>query len=125
MVIGFVSGGGATEIAFPAIFAAVGGIILFKALARRKLEEELRRRGMPAEATITGVAPANIRINRVQQWTLHYRYQDAYGKSHTGSRIIAPEEAPKWNVGRIVSVKYDSQRPQLHVWMEDGADHTT
>jgi Protein of unknown function (DUF3592) len=120
MVIGVVTGGGVTDVALPAVFAAVGGVILFKAVKKRKMEEELRRRGMPAEATITEVAPANIRINRVQQWAIQYRYQDAYGKSHAGSRIIAPEEAPRWQAGRTIAVRYDSQRPHLHVWMGAG-----
>jgi len=98
--------------------AAVGGTLVFKALAKRKRDESLRRHGMPAEATVTEVAPASIRINRVQQWAVHYRYQDAYGKSHDDSRIIAPEEAPKWQVGQHVAVRYDSHRPHLHVWMD-------
>ncbi len=117
MVIGFVAGGDATDIAFPAIFAAVGSVLLFKALKNRKLDEELRRYGMPAEATITEIAPANIRINRVQQWAIHYRYQDSYGATHTDSRIITPEEASQWRVGQSVTVRYDSQRPRLHVWI--------
>ncbi len=103
------------------IVAAIGGTLVFRALAKRKLDEELRRRGMPADATITEVAPANIRINQVQQWAIHYRYQDAYGKSHTDSRIITPEEAPQWQTGQRISVKYDSQRPHLHVWIGPAA----
>lgn len=101
-----------------AAVSGVGGTLVFKALAKRKMERELLRHGMPAEATITEIAPANIRINRVQQWAIHYRYQDAYGKSHDDSHLIAPEEAPKWQVGQHVAVRYDSHRPHLHVWMD-------
>jgi hypothetical protein len=100
------------------VLTAVGGTLVFKALAKRKLDDELRRRGMPAEATITEVAPARIEINQVQQWAIHYQYQDAYGKSHSDSRIIAPEEAPQWQTGQKIAVRYDSQRPHLHVWID-------
>ena len=99
------------------VVAAVGGTLVFRALKKQKLDEELRRHGMPAEATITEIAPANIRINRVQQWAIHYQYQDAYGTSHTDSRLIAPEDAPQWQVGQRIAVRYESQRPHLHVWI--------
>jgi hypothetical protein len=108
----------------PLIFAGagvlvtvVGGTLVAKALAKRKLDEELRRQGMPAEATVTDVTPANIRINRMQQRAVHYRYQDAWGQSHTGTHIIAPDEAPQWPPGRRITVRYDAQRPHLHVWI--------
>ncbi|MBI3621639.1 MAG: hypothetical protein HY208_05560 [Nitrospirae bacterium] len=118
------SSGQSTDLELPAEFAVIGGVVaavggtlIFRTLKKRKLDEALRRRGMPAEATITEIAPANIRINRVQQWAIHYRYQDAYGQSHTDSRIIIPEEAPQWQVGQRIAVRYDSQRPHLHVWI--------
>lgn len=108
----------ATEFALiGGVVAAVGGTLVFRALKKQKLDEELRRHGMPAEATITEIAPANIRINRVQQWAIHYQYQDAYGTSHTDSRLSAPEDAPQWQVGQTVAVRYDSRRPHLHVWI--------
>lgn len=99
------------------VVATIGGTLVFRALKKRKMERELLRHGMPAEATITEIAPANFRINRVQQWAIHYQYQDAYGKSHGDSRLISPEEAPQWQIGQKITVRYDSNRPQLHVWI--------
>jgi hypothetical protein len=53
----------------------------------------------------------------VQQWNLHYRYQDNQGKFHIGKIPLSPEEAEGWKEGDIGRVRYDRRRPQKSVWM--------
>lgn len=99
------------------ILACFGGFVLFTALGTRRQHAALRRTGMVAEATVTDIDPSAIRINRVQQWTLRYRFQDVHGTAQTGSCTVSPEEAEQWQVGHTGSVRYDPTRPRAHVWV--------
>jgi hypothetical protein len=99
------------------ILSSLGGLVLFKARAAQQRNERLRRGGFLAEATITGIDPANIRINGVQQWKLRYRFQDAQSTVHEGSSVMSPEEAPQWQVGRTGQVRYDPRKPGRHIWI--------
>ena len=58
------------------IFTLIGGFILLNARNQSRAKERLQREGQTTEGTIVEVRPGTIRINRVQQWNLHYRYQD-------------------------------------------------
>ena len=112
------------EVVLPLVFSAVGGVlsliggvIVLNALGKRKREKALRRSGGTAEATVTDVGPANVRINGIQQGTLRYRFQDPSGALQTGSCTLTPEEAQDWQPGQTGKVRYDLRRPGINVWI--------
>jgi hypothetical protein len=71
-----------------------------------------------AHATVTAVGPGNVRINRVTQWRVRYRYQDQLGREHEGrSPHLAPEEGEIWTQGDTANIKFDPQRPGKSVWL--------
>lgn len=98
-------------------FALVGGGLV--AWSIRKMHRTLRlwREGVRCEASITEVVPANVRINRVQQWMVRFTYRDPYGESRQGeSDYMSPEEAAEWHPGDRCWARVDPQRPDLYVW---------
>ena len=99
------------------IFTLIGGFILLNARNQSRAKERLQREGLTAEGTVVEVRPGTIRINRVQQWNLHYRYQDNQGKFHIGKIPLSPEEAEGWKEGDTGRVRYDGRRPQKSIWM--------
>jgi hypothetical protein len=107
----------------PVIFAVMGGIftglgafVFHRAWSRLRTAARLQREGVPVDATIVEVRPANVRINGVQQWTARYEYRDGAGAVHTGSETFPPEEADAWKEGDRISVRYDRRRPDRSVW---------
>jgi hypothetical protein len=119
--------GQSDDTVLPIVFGVVGGVIgslggfvVFNAVGARRRERDLARSGMTAEATITDVGPSYLRINGVNQVTLHYEFQDAQGKTRKGSCTMAPEEAGEWPPGRMGRVRYDPRKPNVNVWR--GAD---
>jgi Protein of unknown function (DUF3592) len=99
-----------------AALASVGGFLLFTALRNRRRERELDRSGVSAAATVIDVAPGNLRINGVPQWTLRYRFADARGHSHDGQCAVSAQEAQGWQTGATGRVRYDSRNPRSHHW---------
>jgi len=119
-----VPGQSKTDVVLPLVFgvlggilSSIGGVIVFNAVGKRKREEELRRTGGNAEATVTDVGPANIRINGIQQWKLRYRFQDPSGALQSGSCTLTPEEAQEWQAGQTGKVRYDLRRPMTNLWV--------
>lgn len=96
--------------------AAVGSFILITARRKSKREAVLLKHGMLATATVLHVAPGNVRINGVPQWTLRFRFHDSRGRAHEGSCGLSPDEAQEWQPGRTGKVRYDAQNPRSHVW---------
>jgi hypothetical protein len=112
------------DVLLPVIFGIVGGVIgsiggfiVFNAVGTRKRERELSRTGMTAEATITDVGPSYLRINGVSQIKVRYRFEDAQGKTRSGSCTMSPEEAGNWPHGHKGLVRYDPRKPSVSVWM--------
>lgn len=99
------------------IFTLIGGFILLNARNQSRAKERLQQEGLTAEGTVVEVRPGTIRINRVQQWNLHYRYQDNQGKFHIGKIPLSPEEAEGWKEGDTGRVRYDRRRPQKSIWI--------
>ena len=99
------------------VFTGVGGFIWLRAREQSRIRERLQREGMTAEGTVVDVRPGTIRINRVQQWNLHYRYQDNRGKFQNGKIPLSPEEAEIWKEGDTGKVRYDRLRPQKSIWV--------
>jgi hypothetical protein len=98
-------------------FAVAGGLIVAYDVQRRLQRARLRREGVSADATVTGVGPTNFSVNRVPQWVIRYRYSDQRGRTHTGrSEYLSPEEAQEWKEGDVGRVRYDRQRSGQHVW---------
>jgi len=99
------------------VFTIIGAFILLNARNQSRSRERLQREGLTAEGTVVDVRPGNIRINRVQQWNLHYRYQDHRGKFHTGKMPLSPEEAETWKAGDTGKVRFDQLHPQKSIWI--------
>jgi hypothetical protein len=100
------------------LFAIAGALILWRAAAQRKLVEQLLREGARANAEVIGVAPMGLRLDRVDQWVVHYRYRDSIGRAHEGtSPPMAPEEAQRWKPGDRVEVAFERARPERSVWI--------
>jgi hypothetical protein len=100
-----------------AIFAGLGGFILLRARSRLHTSARLQREGITAEATVTEIRPARMRINGVQQWLVRYQYQDDRGRSRTGSEQLSPEEGERWKAGDKATVRYDRKQPSHSVWI--------
>ena len=100
------------------LFAIAGALILWRATARRRLEERLLREGPRAIAEVIEVMPINFRINRIPQWVIRYRYHDAFGKTHEGKTPPMPqEEARRWQPGDRGPVGFERDRPHRSVWI--------
>jgi len=98
-------------------FTSLGGFILLRARSRLRIREQVQREGATTEATVVELRWANIRINRIQQCLLRYRYQDDRGTIHTGTEHLSPDEADTWKVGDTGRVRYDPRRPNRSVWI--------
>ncbi|MGH9510209.1 MAG: hypothetical protein ACRD2M_09745, partial [Terriglobales bacterium] len=112
------------DVVLPLVFGVVGGIvgsiggfIIFNAIGTRRREKELSRSGVIAEATVTDIVPAYVRINGVPQLKLRYRFQDAQGKTREGSCTMSPEEAGNWLPGHTGTVRYDVRKPRVSIWI--------
>jgi len=99
------------------ILASLGGMILWKAFAARRAEARLADVGVVADATVTAVSTARMRINGVRQWRVRYRFEDGEGNAHEGATTISPEEAEGLQPGRVVRVRYDPERPGRYAWI--------
>jgi uncharacterized protein DUF3592 len=103
---------------FGGVFGGVGGFLFAKAFRRILLDHRLYRDGLPAEAQVEGVNQTNMRVNRVCQYVIRYAYRDLQGQvHHAQSYYMPPQEARAWNTGDTGMVRFDSQRPDLSVWV--------
>jgi len=99
------------------LFALSGALILWRAAVRRRFVADLLREGARADGEVIEVLPTNVRVNRVPQWAIRYRYRDYAGNSHEARTPPMPqEEARRWRPGERGEVRYESARPQRSVW---------
>jgi len=102
-------------------FALIGGIFFFRSFRQVRRGLRLRREGTVAEGTVLEVASSRIRINRVRQWQIRYRYKDHFGQTQEGkSGPLTPNEVSDWHVGDTGCVRFDRQRPKDSVWVGKG-----
>ena len=100
------------------LFSLIGGGVVSFAVRRRREEARLRRDGMHAVGTVVGVEETNVRVNRVSQWRMRYRYRDHRGRDHEGeSGLLTPDEAANIRAGDTGPVRYDRRRPERNVWL--------
>lgn len=98
-------------------FATIGGFLFVRALAGQRTTERLQREGIHTEATVSAVQVSNLRINRVNQCVVHYRYEDARGRAQKGKVYLSPEEAAQWKEGDRAAIRYDRTRPYQNLWI--------
>lgn len=101
-----------------AAFALIGGTVAF--MSGRSVARMIRvlRIGADTDGTVLRAAPTNVRINRVPQWQIHYRYRDGLGRVHeAASHVVSPREGSAWNEGDAGRVRFDPERPELSVWI--------
>jgi len=99
-------------------FTVAGGIIFGLSVRSRLESRRLLRHGLLAEGQITKVYETSVRINRMSQWRLDYRFTDYMGRPQEGrSAYLAPEEALRWKEGDSGEVRYDKNRPKRSLWV--------
>jgi hypothetical protein len=99
------------------LFALVGGGLFVWSGRRLRREWRLLRTGEATQGSVVAVEPTNVRVNRVQQWRVRYRYQDHLGRTHEGvSGTVSPYEAGLVEVGGTLPVRFDRQRPEESTW---------
>jgi hypothetical protein len=121
--------GQGSSVLLPAIFGVLGsiltflgGMVLVKSRAARRVAEPLGEDGSIAEATVVDLRTARLRIHGVWQWRVRYRFTDGAGRTHEGAATIAPEEADGLEAGSRGRVRYDPDRPRRSIWLRrDGA----
>lgn len=100
----------------------IGLAITIWQLRRLRLTHRLWREGVAIEGTVTRVEPANVTFNNRPLFRLRYEYGDAAGARHDAtSGLIAWEEAEGWQPGDRGAVRYDPRKPELSVWIGEGA----
>ena len=99
------------------IIATIGGFLFVRALAGQRARERLQREGIPTEATVSDVQVSNLRINRVNQCVVLYRYEDERRRTHQGKVYLSPEEAGQWKQGDRAAIRYDRTRPHQSLWI--------
>jgi hypothetical protein len=105
-------------VAIGLFFAGAGGGIVFWNWRRLAHDRRLRRTGVLVHGTVVKVIPTSLRINRVQQWRIVYRYQDHVGRTHeTGSGALPPSAAHTWQPGDTGPVRYDRAQPDDSIWV--------
>lgn len=94
--------------------AAFSGNLAWRAYQGRLMRQALRRAAvMPATATVEKIA---------KPWggfqIITYRYEDALGRTRTGSSgRLYPEEAAGYPVGSQAMIAYDTSDPGLSMWI--------
>jgi Protein of unknown function (DUF3592) len=113
------AGGGAwVMVAVGLFFAGAGGGIVFWNWRRLAHDRHLRRTGVLVQGTVMKVVPTSLRINRVPQWQVVYRYQDHIGQTHeTCSRALPPSVAHTWHPGDTGPVRFDRANPADSLWV--------
>ena len=100
------------------IIGTVGGLMLIHRLLRIRLTVRLLREGAATEGTVVRVSPANVTINGVPQWEIHYCFVDQAGQRHDGcSDYFSPMEAKHWKKGDRGPVRFDRQNPARNIWV--------
>ena len=99
------------------VFAVVGSTVFVRSVRNAKLEWHLRQHGVSTHGTVTELQDLNLKLNRAQQWRLHYEYSDFLGHRHVNTFDMPQDEAQSWKVGDVGGVLYDSTRPTVAVWL--------
>jgi hypothetical protein len=101
-----------------ALFAILGAVIAWPSWRRIAVLLRVQRHGVATPATVVGVAPIGIRVNRIPQWRVRYEFRDRLGQAQQGlSDDLRPHEAAQWQVGDRGTVRYDPDRPVDSVWL--------
>lgn len=103
---------------FGGVFGAIGGLMFRKGFSGYRLDERLRREGEAAEATVTAVVPGNLRINRVTQSVIRYRFTDGQGRVWEGqSGELPPEEADAWRSRDKGQILFNPKNAAESIWI--------
>lgn len=100
------------------LFTAIGGFVFLRGLRIHRVTEHVRREGTTVEATVTGVHPAQVRINGTAQWVIQYEFTDQQGRKRAGKSLpLPPEEAETWESGDHALIRYDPRAPRQSLWI--------
>lgn len=100
------------------VFTLLGGFVFVRGVGQVRRHRRLLRDGVLTSGTVVEVRPTKVRINRIPQYALSYRYQDHAGRTYVGrSGLLSPEAAAAWAPGASGPVRYERQRPQVSLWV--------
>ncbi len=103
--------------AFGTPLAAWGGWRLFNVAWKRRTELRLQREGLVAEATIQKL---EMTQSNLPSCYIHYSFRDQSGQTHEGkSSGFYRSEVAGLLVGDKGTVRYDSEKSEASVWVED------
>jgi hypothetical protein len=99
------------------LFTVAGAVILAFGLRGSARHKRLRATGMTADAVVTRVLPANVRVNKRQQARVLFEFRDDRGGTHAGKSSLMPiDEAMAWKAGDGITIRYDRDRPKDSLW---------
>jgi hypothetical protein len=100
------------------IFGPIGIFLVARSVRGLLFERRLRRDGVPALATVSGIEATSITINRSQQFRIRYRFTDPTGRTHEGrSGYVDWSVATVWQPGQPAAIRYDPTDPAKSIWI--------
>jgi hypothetical protein len=111
-----------------AVFTGVGGalaiagaVIVGFGIRNRRRHRRLHETGLVADALVTDVRSAQLRVNGRQQGRVHYEFRDAMGALQSGkTAYMSLDEAMRWKQGDRIRIRYDREQPR-HSILEETA----
>ncbi|HEX7171477.1 MAG TPA: DUF3592 domain-containing protein [Candidatus Limnocylindria bacterium] len=105
---------------FGAVFAAIGGWILWSGLAVVLTHRRLAASGTVVMARVIGLADANAETNGEDLWVVRYEYDAGGTTLSADSPPMSAGRAMRWAEGDRVRVAYDPSRPEDSIWLGGG-----
>lgn len=99
-------------------FGGIGGFLFFREIGRIRYRARLCESGETTQGTVTAIEETSVRINKVRQWRLRYRYRDHFGQEHDGkTSYLAPRVAQSWSQGQGGEVRFEREAPGRSLWI--------
>jgi hypothetical protein len=109
--------GGFVALGLGPLIGSIGGGVLFFMYYARRRRAHLMRDGISVAASVIAVEDSGVRVNKVMQMCIRYRFQDTAGRDHEGaSEPMPPEDANDWKPGDTGEIRYDAANPDDHIW---------
>jgi hypothetical protein len=111
--------GGILFLLFGGIAEIVGLVSIGYVIKKKRTIKNLIQNGMMVDGTITKVYASSLTINDQRQWQFEYSYRDLKGGQHTGkSDYLTPDAALAFKSGLKGRVRYDQNKPQKSLWVQ-------
>jgi Protein of unknown function (DUF3592) len=115
---------GFVTLALGIAFGGLGGGALALALYARRRRARLMRDGLSVTGVVVAVEPSGVRVNKVPQMRIRFRFRDPAGRERQGaSQTMPPGEASRWKPGDTGEVRFDALNPDDNVWIGERHAH--